>query len=521
MYPVDLRILELLGTNGVTVPQIEARLMPLAAPPTLRISDYRQAGEQVETARRLLTAALDGRERGVNLLIHGPTGSGKTELARVLAKAARARLREVEAALPNGFSPGPFDRLWSVLLGQRMLARQRTVLIFDELEDLFDGNRGRGRASARMAKAWFNRLLEENAVPTIWITNDAAGLDPAFLRRFSMSIELEPLDRSRREQVLQRAAGKGQGVETADAKRVAERYPVSAAELQNAVHVARLAGGGRLEPKVLEGLLGSSLKLLTGEAAPQRVERTAPYRLDLVNASLDLGALATRLTTLQQESGGVTLCLHGPPGTGKSEYVRHLAERLGRRLVTRKVSDIESKWVGDAEKNLAAAFAEAEREGALLLFDEADSFLRERTRATHRWEVTLTNEFLQLLEGARGLVACTTNLYEELDKAVFRRFALRIGFDYLKPEQAMAMFENGFGALLGGDVKAAMAGVGPRLTGCGPLAPGDFAVVERRARLLGQPVTADWLIGELELEAGEREGPPPPVVGFRREETGL
>jgi hypothetical protein len=301
---------------------------------------------------------------------------------------------------------------------------------------------------------------------------------------------------------------------------VAERYPVSAAELQNAVHVARLAGGGRLEPKVLEGLLGSSMKLLTGEAVPQRANRTAAYRLDLVNASLDLGALATRLTTLQQGGGGVTLCLHGPPGTGKSEYVRHLAERLGRRLVTRKVSDIESKWVGDAEKNLAAAFAEAEREGALLLFDEADSFLRERSRATHRWEVTLTNEFLQLLEGARGLVACTTNLYDELDKAVFRRFALRIGFDYLKPEQAVAMFENGFGALLGGDAKAALAGVGPRLAGCGPLAPGDFAVVERRARLLGQPVTVDWLIRELELEAGEREGPASPVVGFRGEETG-
>jgi hypothetical protein len=45
-------------------------------------------------------------------------------------------------------------------------------------------------------------------------------------------------------------------------------------------------------------------------------------------------------------------------------------------------------WVGESEKNIAAAFRQAEREGALLLIDEVDSFLRERSGAEPSWEVT-------------------------------------------------------------------------------------------------------------------------------------
>lgn len=513
-FQLDGRLRDLLSAPGLTVRRIQDCFVPRASRPTLDPRDFAHVALQVERASRLLAAALSRRERGINLLLHGPTGTGKTELAGVLARQVRATLREAGTEGAGGFTPSPPERLGSLLLGQRLLPRSRALLLFDELEDLFEGGgRGRGRATTRMSKAWFNRLLETNPVPTIWITNDAAGIDPAFLRRFSMSIELDPLDASRRHRVLGRAGARRRGLTAEEQERVARRFAVSAAELSNAVRVARLVGGGRVEASAVEGLLDSGVRLLTGGPPPPPIARAPAYRVELVNATIDLGALADRLGAAEAIARGVTVCLHGPPGTGKSEYVRHLAERLGRPLVARRVSDIESKWVGEAEKNLSAAFAEAEREGAILLFDEADSFLRERSRATHRWEVTLTNEFLQRLEEARGLVACTTNLFGELDPAVLRRFALRIGFDYLRAEQAEAMFQAIFAPLLG---DAAVAAVGAeRMTACGPLAPGDFAVVERRARILGEQVTLEWLLGELALEARDRKGAAPSAVGFR------
>lgn len=513
-FAVDLRLRELLSEPGLTVDRLRQAFVPRAPPPTLDLGDFDHLAAPAERAARLLEAAVRGRERGINLLLHGPTGAGKTELARVLAARAGLTLHVVGTSTTGGFTPSPPERLGALLLGQRLLGRARAALLFDELEDLFEVAMARsgGRAPTRMSKAWFNDLLERNAVPAIWIINDPSVLDPAFLRRFSMSVALEPLDAPRRRRVLERAGVAGAELPAEVGASLATRFPVSAAELTNAVRVARLVGGGTVEAGVVEGLLDSSVRLVTGAPPPPPPARTRAYRAGLVNASLDLEALAERLASPEAEAG-VTLCLHGPPGTGKSEYVRHLAERLGRPLVLRRVSDIESKYVGEAEKNLAEAFEAAARERAILLFDEADSFLRERARATQRWEVTLTNEFLQRLEEAGGIVACTTNLFEDLDKAVLRRFTLRIGFDYLRPEQAEGLFQATLAPLLPPDAPAA-----PRpgaLERCGPLAPGDFAVVARRARLLGGSTTVDWLLGELAGEASARGLARRPAVGFQ------
>ena len=503
-FSLDLRLRELLSEPGLTVPRVRQAFLPRAAPPTLTPEDFGHVAQAVRRAASLLSAALARRERGINLLLHGPTGTGKSELSRVLARMVRAPLHAAGTVGPGGCTPSPPERLSSLLLGQQLLARTRALVLFDEVEDLFEvtGPRVRGWAAARMSKAWFNELLERNAVPTLWITNDPAVLDPAFLRRFSMSLALGPLDASRRRRVLARTGASRRGLGPVEELALAARFPVSAAELAGAVRVARLVGGGRVQAPVVEELLDASVRLVTGAPPPQVPAPAPAYRVDLVNASLDLAALAARLSSPAAVADGVTLCLHGPPGTGKSEYVRHLAERLGRPLLVRRVSEIESKFVGDAEKNLAAAFEEAERGGAILLFDEADSFLRDRSRATNRWEITLTNEFLQRLEGARGVVACTTNLLDELDKAVLRRFALRIGFDYLEASKLEAMFEAVLRPLLPPGL--APPDLAARLERCGRLAPGDFAVVARRARLLGLPITGEWLLGELALEAGSR-----------------
>ena len=59
---------------------------------------------------------------------------------------------------------------------------------------------------------------------------------------------------------------------------------------------------------------------------------------------------------------------------------------------------------GESEKNLAEAFRTASQRGAILLFDEVDSFLRDRRKALHRHEAALTNEFLQQLDAHAGII---------------------------------------------------------------------------------------------------------------------
>lgn len=158
---------------------------------------------------------------------------------------------------------------------------------------------------------------------------------------------------------------------------------------------------------------------------------------------VDLAAIADHLAGWQPGLGlglGVSLCLYGPPGTGKTEYCRYLAHRMGRRVVYRRVSDLQSMWVGECEKNIAEAFREAREEDALLLFDEADTWLRDRRDAQRSWELSQTNEFLAQLERCRSVVACTTNLRHHLDPASLRRFIFKIEFRFMLPEQSAALF---------------------------------------------------------------------------------
>jgi SpoVK/Ycf46/Vps4 family AAA+-type ATPase len=169
-----------------------------------------------------------------------------------------------------------------------------------------------------------------------------------------------------------------------------------------------------------------------------------------------------------------SLCLYGVPGSGKSAYARYLAEHLKMKILHKRASDLLSKWVGESEQNIAAAFAEAKKKKMLLVIDEADSFLQDRRNAHRSWEVTQVNEMLTQMESHSLPFVCTTNLMDDLDQASLRRFTFKIKYDYLTRKQTESAFKHFFGAepaVSLGDLRC--------------LSPGDFAVVAKKAKIIG------------------------------------
>jgi SpoVK/Ycf46/Vps4 family AAA+-type ATPase len=146
---------------------------------------------------------------------------------------------------------------------------------------------------------------------------------------------------------------------------------------------------------------------------------------------------------------------------------------------------------------MARMFEDAEAEEAVLLLDEADSFLRSRRRAERSYEVTEVNEMLQGMERFAGIFVCTTNLFEDLDEAALRRFTFKIRFQPLTPEQRARMFVT---EVLGGQSAALSAEQRARLTALDQLVPGDFAAVQRQVEILGQAFDADAFLAQLESE---------------------
>jgi SpoVK/Ycf46/Vps4 family AAA+-type ATPase len=168
------------------------------------------------------------------------------------------------------------------------------------------------------------------------------------------------------------------------------------------------------------------------------------------------------------------MLFYGPPGTGKTALARHIAHELDRECTVVLASDLLDPFVGMTERNIASVFRKGERDGAVLVLDEADSFIFTRDIAHRSWESTQVNEFLTQLGECQCLCICTTNRREGLDKASMRRFAQKLEFTYSRPEQIEALYDALLAPLASAPLSDGMRGA---LCAMRQLTPGDFHVV--------------------------------------------
>jgi SpoVK/Ycf46/Vps4 family AAA+-type ATPase len=129
----------------------------------------------------------------------------------------------------------------------------------------------------------------------------------------------------------------------------------------------------------------------------------------------------------------------GPPGTGKTICAEALANSLGRRLLLVRYAELESLWMGETPKNVAAVFRTARDESAVLFFDEADAIASKRSTyletGFQRESNTVVSVLLQELEWYNGVVIFATNLAANFDPAFERRIRTHVLFDMPGPAE--------------------------------------------------------------------------------------
>lgn len=128
---------------------------------------------------------------------------------------------------------------------------------------------------------------------------------------------------------------------------------------------------------------------------------------------------------------GVCMLFYGPPGTGKTMAAQVMAGELGLELYRVDLSKMNSKYIGETQKNISALFSRARAGGVLLFFDEADAFFSRRTQvrdANDRHANAEIAHLLQELESYEGVTILATNLKENMDEAFRRRVRIEIPF---------------------------------------------------------------------------------------------
>ncbi len=442
----DALTLERQHFEQVLTPKPAGQLTGVVLPDRIR-------AELMQSIQQFLKAFADPRiTPPAGLLLSGPPGTGKTEVARAIARLGGIHFQAVTASDVQTSFVGESERKLAKIFEQ---ARHNapTVLFFDEIDGLFPS---RGEGGSQHEIRLVNQFLQEvdgakttgRGIFILGASNRAERVDAAVRSRLNKIIEIPLPELSQRIELLQLFVS---------------NRPVDSVLDWRAIAMLLAGKSGRaIRARVEEAYHLACEENATGEIDLSHFRRAivgdgeradAP---DLVLSEPLMQQVEQRLDTLRNLPQALTLglpapkglLLTGPPGVGKTQIARYLAAKAGLFFRDVKPSDVRSLYHGGSLKNLQTIFADArDRAPCILFFDEIDSLFPRRGEAASNLEIELVNEFLQQVDGmgqssAGIFILGATNRADAVDPAAASRLQQTMTIPLPGPRERRILLEH-------------------------------------------------------------------------------
>jgi SpoVK/Ycf46/Vps4 family AAA+-type ATPase len=231
-------------------------------------------------------------------------------------------------------------------------------------------------------------------------------------------------------------------------KNVVEGYIRKAKELEEESKISISVGGEKEEREETDEAIVKNYILI--EKPPVRFEDVIGLD-EAKQAIIDAVVYPTKRPDLFPLGWPRNILLYGPPGCGKTLLAAAVANEIDAVFMQIDAANLMSKWLGEAERKVAAIFRYARNVGVskpvIMFIDEADSLLGVYEHEIGG-EARVRNQFLKELDGLgdKGknyfiYVIAATNKPWRLDIGFLRRFNKRIYIPPPNKESRKSLFE--------------------------------------------------------------------------------
>lgn len=333
---------------------------------------------------KIVKAAQKQKKRGVNIVISGPTGSGKTEFVKALAKMMDMNLFAIGESEADNTQFSADDqkvaakRISSLLRAQAILkGQEKTILLMDEFEDFVSNKSDSSKQADPDSKIALNRLLEENFTVTFYNCNDINKFHDSFRNRFFSSLFIGYQPTKIRQNIwAHHLKSNGLKHDLKTALSLARRYEAPPRNIGNACSSVALQGG---DIALIHDVMQDAAKISKGQGFAFDTSYEVPenYDVNLISSPGDVKQSSQSLQNMSSQNAPHTLLIEGKAGTGKSTYAYYQAEKMVRSVIAADMKDIViPTQFATPEMNMVGAFMSALNTNSLLVLDNMEAMFQ-------------------------------------------------------------------------------------------------------------------------------------------------
>lgn len=438
----------------------------------LNYDDFNYMGQDLEFIVELIQNAVERGDKGVNILIYGPPGGGKTELSKVLAQHVGLKLYAVgenddpeTTRAPVYDADGDFmaygtseknpgktsqQRLSQLTRSQTLLkGNKEAFLLFDEMEDLLIKGTDTDKKADTDSKIQTNRLLENNPVVTVWIGNDTDKFHEAVRDRFTHSLYVDyPPTLVRKKMWDKQLTLKNVSLTNEEIMGLARKYDATPRQIAKAVQTADITGKG-LEAIEISLPSSSKVSYQSREAVSGGNRISRFFDLSILNGGKE--DAAEKIKGLIEKGNAkqpFSLLAKGEKGTGVNSALRYMGEAMTMNVLETSMESLsQPTQFSTPEQNVRSAFNIAADGRQFLIIRDIEALVPDPKSMGANWhESTLVDTFLECALAHKLPFAVTSQQKVELPEHVTRLFSESLNLEPLDTERQRAAYKLYFGS---------------------------------------------------------------------------